>query len=206
MDSSIDLKKIERKLYLSYHQDGLWDIFLGLSFVTIGFLFYFHIESYLIIIPAGFLVPLMLAKRAFSISRIGYVVFSRKRQAKEKNKYISMAILSVFSLLAGIMAFFAAASGRAFYDFLDSLPLHPIALFIAIVICAVMAIFGIWRFAGYSLLIVLIFFIGNKSGDQIIGSSLLTGFIISAIGFVMLIRFMRKYPKIKGEIPDEYDD
>ena len=104
------------------------------------------------------------------------------------------------------MAFFAAASGRAFYDFLDSLPLHPIALFIAIVICAVMAIFGIWRFAGYSLLIVLIFFIGNKSGDQIIGPSLLTGFIISAIGFVMLIRFMRKYPKIKGEIPDEYDD
>jgi len=206
MDSSIDLNKIEKKLYLSYHQDGLWDIFLGLSFVTLGFLFYFHIESYLIIMPAGFLVPLMFIKRAFAVSRLGYVVFSRERQAKEKNKYISMMIMSVFGLLSGIMAFVAASSGRAFYNFLDSLPLHPLALFIAIAICAVMAIFGIWRFAGYSLLIIIIFLIGNRTGDQIIGPSILTGVIISAIGFVILVRFIRKYPKVKGGISNEYKD
>lgn len=206
MNSLIDLEKIEKKLYLSYHQDGLWDIFLGLSFVTIGFLFYFHIESYLIIIPAGFLVPLMLIKRAFAISRLGYVVFSKKRQAKEKNKYLSMLVLSVFSFLSGILALIAASSGRAFYDFLDSLPLHPIALFIAIVICAVLAIFGIWRFAGYALLIIFLFFIGNRTGDQIIGPSILTGMIISIIGIVMLIRFMRKYPKVKGGISNEYNN
>lgn len=203
MPEKIDLKKMEKKLYLSYHQDGLWDIFLGLFLIVMGFLFYFNIESYLVIIPAGFLFPLFLIRRTFSSSRLGYVVFSKERQAKEKRKHSSIAILSILSFLSGIAAFFAASSGRAFYNFLDSLPFHPIALFLTIVIGTITAIFGIWRFMGYSALIIFIFFVGNRTGDQIIGPSVLTGIIISTIGLIIFIRFIRKYPKRREGISDE---
>ena len=30
MNQNIDLEKIEKKVYLSYHQDGLWDIKYGI--------------------------------------------------------------------------------------------------------------------------------------------------------------------------------
>jgi hypothetical protein len=203
MTNKFDLKKIEKKFYLSYHQDGLWDIFLGLFFIAMGLLFYFNIESLLVIIPAGIVVPLMFIKRSFAVSRLGYVVFSEERRTREKNKYLLMVTLGLFGFYFGVMIFFTAAGGRAIYDFLDSLPVNPIAIFIAIAVMTVTAVFGIWRFTTYSFLIIIIFFIGDRFNDQIIGPSILTGIIILAIGVVILVRFMRKYPKIEGGIHNE---
>lgn len=202
MTNKFDLKKIEKKLYFSYHEDGLWDIFLGLFFIAMGLLFYFDIESFLAIIPACFIVPFMAIKKSFALSRLGYVVFSDERRTGEKNKYLLMVILGLFGLYFGVMIFFTAAGGRAIYDFLNILPVNPIAIFIAIVVMTVTAVFGIWRFTIYSFLIIIIFFIGDILGDEIIVPSILTGIIILAIGVVILVRFMRKYPKIEGGIHD----
>jgi hypothetical protein len=203
MADSFDLKKIEGKFHLSYLQDGLWDIFLGLFFITMGLLFYFSIESFLVIIPAGFIALLMFIKRSFAVSRLGYVNLSEEKRTKEKNKYLLMVVLGLFGFYFGVMIFFTAMGGRAIYDFLDSLPANPIAIFIAIVVMTVTAVFGVRRFAIYSLLIIFIFFIGDILGDDIVVPSILIGIIILATGVVILVRFMRKYPKIEGGIHDE---
>lgn len=202
----IDLKKIEKKLYFSYHEDGLWDIFLGLFFIALGLLFYLNIESFLAIIAAGIVVPLMYIKRSFAVSRLGYVVFSEEKRTRKKNKYLLTAILGLFALFFGVMAFYTASGGSAFNDFLNSLPANPIAIFIAIAVLTVTAVFGVRRFAIYSLLIIFIFFIGDKLGDDIIAPSILTGIIILTIGVVILVRFMRNYPKIEGGIPNALID
>jgi hypothetical protein len=36
MEKMINLKEIERKAYLSYHQDGIWDIMGGLILTVYG--------------------------------------------------------------------------------------------------------------------------------------------------------------------------
>jgi len=202
MMDKIDLKKIEKKFYLTYYQDGLWDIFLGLFFITMGLLFYFDIESFLAVFSAVFIVPLMYVKRSFALSRLGYVVFSKERQALERNKLLLMVVLGFLGLFFGLMAFFLAQGGRAIYNFLDRLPANPIAIFIAIAIAAVTAVFGIRRFVLYSVLIIIVFIIGDILGDEIIWPSILTGIIILATGVMMLIRFMKEYPKIEGGIHD----
>jgi hypothetical protein len=203
MTDIFDLKKIEGKFHLSYLQDGLWDIFLGLFFITMGLLFYFSIESFLVIIPAGYIALLMFIKRSFAVSRLGYLNFSEERRTKEKNKYLLMVVLGLFGFYFGVMIFFTAVGGRAIYDFLDSLPANPIAIFIAIAVMTVTAVFGVRRFVIYSFLIIFIFIIGDILGDDIVVPSILIGIIILATGVVILVRFMRKYPKIEGGIHDE---
>lgn len=203
MANKLDLKKVETKLYFTYHEDGLWDIFLGLFFITMGLLFYFDIESFLAIIPACLIVPFMAVKKSFALSRLGYVVYSDESQTREKNKYLLMVILGLFGLYFGVMIFLTASGGRVIYDFLNSLPVNPIAIFIAIVVMTVTAIYGVWRFTIYSLLIIVIFFIGDRFNNQIVAPSIVTGIIILAIGAVIIVRFIRKYPKIEGGIHDE---
>jgi len=34
MSESLDIKKLERKAFVSYHQDGLWDLFVGALLVA----------------------------------------------------------------------------------------------------------------------------------------------------------------------------
>ena len=36
MSDKINLKEIEKKVYLSYHQDGLLDLFLGMAIIFFG--------------------------------------------------------------------------------------------------------------------------------------------------------------------------
>ena len=36
MSDKINLKEIEKKVYLSFHQDGLLDLFLGLAIILFG--------------------------------------------------------------------------------------------------------------------------------------------------------------------------
>ena len=37
MSRKVDLREIERKTYLAYFQDGLWDILIGLFLLNFGF-------------------------------------------------------------------------------------------------------------------------------------------------------------------------
>ena len=53
MSEKIDLKEIERKVYLAYHRDGIWDIFWGIAFVGLGISMIYNQVVFMAIIPAG---------------------------------------------------------------------------------------------------------------------------------------------------------
>ena len=83
MGKEPNLKEIERKAYMSYHQDGLLDIFAGLYVLGFGLgIFVDLILDFgmgMILMPAVFVslaLPLWIAaKRRITMPRIGFVNF-----------------------------------------------------------------------------------------------------------------------------------
>ena|GEM_PF-4152315 len=94
MTQNIDLKELERKAYLSYHGDGLLDIFLGLIIV------FFSVGIATDILFIGSIFPPLgvpvfaLIKRSLTVPRIGFVHFSGERKARNRKK---AAFLQYFS-------------------------------------------------------------------------------------------------------------
>lgn len=90
MPQKIDLGEIERKTWMSYYQDGLWDIFFGLMLAAAALSAWFsyagvpsptRIPSYLAVtVLAG--VVMWVGKRFVTIPRLGRVKFGPARKAK----------------------------------------------------------------------------------------------------------------------------
>ena len=70
---NVDLKEIERRAYLSYHKDGILDIYLGMGIMTIASVFYF--EVFVSIISTIAILPILytVSKKQYTIPRLGYV-------------------------------------------------------------------------------------------------------------------------------------
>ena len=106
-DPTVDLKEIERKVWMRCHQDGLMDIFLGLMLLLMGSGFIF-VDVYGMD-PAGALVAMSVmgavamaafysAKRLITYPRIGRVEFSPKGKSRQKKT----AIVFSASLIVGV--------------------------------------------------------------------------------------------------------
>ena len=111
MEQNVNLEKIERKAYLSYHQDGLWDIFLGIFFSGMGVVMFFN-TIYLMGALAALLPVAIPIKKSFTSSRLGYVKFAPKRQAQEKKSRAKLTIILTFTAILGLVNFMAF-SGKA---------------------------------------------------------------------------------------------
>ena len=76
MTQNINLKDIEKKVYMSYHQDGILDISLGLLILLFGIAMYTHLTPFVGLIPILVMGVGYLAKKFVTIPRMGYVNFS----------------------------------------------------------------------------------------------------------------------------------
>ena len=76
------MKDLERKAYISYHNDGLLDIFIG--FVVICFALYimFDFTAFAGIYSALGITMMTLAKKLITVPRVGIVNFGPERRAK----------------------------------------------------------------------------------------------------------------------------
>lgn len=112
-EQKIDLKQLERKVWTSFFQDGIWDIYLGslLMAMGIGALIsdagISHAATmiiYVLLVGAAFLF-LLLGKRFITRPRIGHVNFGPKGKARKRKTRVVFAI----SVLVGLVAFMIAA-------------------------------------------------------------------------------------------------
>ena len=83
MSQSDELKKLSRKAYLSYHQDGLIDILIGLGVLGFGLMMLtdsvvFNMMAWM---PIIFYVPL---KNRITVPRFGYVQFTSERVKRQR--------------------------------------------------------------------------------------------------------------------------
>jgi len=197
MSESLDIKKLERKAFVSYHQDGLWDLFVGALLVAWGLTLGTHLTGmggiwFVILFPA-----LLAAKRRITYSRLGYAQFSRERRDRRK----MVALLSVTALLGLLVAFLWTS--RSFPGLRDGLHRY-IEIFFGGLIAAVLifkaVISGIRRLYLYAAVVLISFAAAQWYPVRIQYSFIVSGAVILLAGVVVLTRFLRAYPRERADM------
>ena len=212
MEQSIDLKQLERKVWTSFFEDGIWDICLGLWLMAmaVGSLLTdggvpeaTQIIVYISLITAACLF-LLLGKRFITVPLIGRVTF----RAKGKTRIKKTIVLFAVSALVGLIAFSAVAFSASGY-ISRALPMD---IFVPAIWVGNMLI--VFSLAAYVLhykrlyLIGVMFAIGLPLDiilrevthqDLTFIAFGLPAMVILTMGAIVLIRFLRKYPRLEKE-------
>ena len=208
MTEQINLKEIEKKAWTSYFQDGLWDILLGLILLNFGIAPFIE-ETTKVNYLIGYIIILFLAeliffagKKYITIPRIGKVKFGNIRQKKRLKVRIVLGI----SVLLGFIILFLTVSNNI--PVISEIALPAIIFGInAIIVFSAMAyildfprlyLYGTF-FAASILLVEFSYNYVGSSYDNLIGFGLFGG-IITIIGLIYLLRFIKKHPLPNEEI------
>jgi hypothetical protein len=195
MVEDINLKEIQRKVYLSFFQDGLWDIFLGLFILGWGLTILTEIPYLPGVFFTGIYFTIWGIKKWLTYPRIGYVRFSATSRRRITARFL---ILGAVVLLIGVMAGVLWGIGARPQWLADYFPLIFNGMLAAIV-CLVAYWARANRFYLHAALIFLgaVFhrWLGIPWEFGFIGA----GSIIVLIGLGILISFLRKYPKMVEE-------
>ena len=204
MTKEPNLKEIERKAYMSYHQDGLLDIFAAIYTLGFGIGIFMDVIwdfSFGVIMP-GILVAVVLplwvaAKRKITMPRIGYVNFGTRGANK---------LTVVFSglMVAGLGAFFAftiATSQGGLREWLNLIVQNGM-LVVGVGTLAVCSLFaysmGLKRLYAYGSLAAIAFVVGHFMGIFFAYVMTALGITVMAAGLALLINFIKRYP-LKGD-------
>jgi len=183
-----DLRQIERKAWLSYHQDGLMEIAFGLLllFAFAGSIAdQFHWIAYLPLLLVG--PSLALAKRLVTAPRMGSVRFGPARMARKRRAVLVIALLVAATMLVPVIG-----GGREW--------LHAHSAFVSVGL-------GVWIFAAFAaiaywLQLARMYGVGVLFGGAFTLTELLdtplpllaAGAIVALSGVVRLVGFLRRYP------------
>ena len=184
-----DLKRIQRRVYMSYFQDGLWDICLGIFLVSWGLSVTFDFAAVMggIWVAAYFLI--LGVKRLVTYPRAGYI-----KIAEARRQQIKIVILGVVLFLLGLSVFFLfmADSRPAWFS-------EYFMFMFGTMFAVVIFILGYWwrviRWYVYAIIVFLAFVTHQWLDISLNISFLVPGGIIALSGIVLLIRFLRQYPK-----------
>ncbi|MFX0169530.1 MAG: hypothetical protein ACFE89_09290 [Candidatus Hodarchaeota archaeon] len=193
MSKPVDLKALERQAYLTYHGDGIIDLFLGFVIVWLSVLavilpefFIFLVGSFVALFPSY-----TSAKKSFTIPRMGYVEFSATRQWKTKQLFVVINLVTVMGVVLGLLAWLVPlVSAFIVTYFLLILGGAGGGVFLLIAYVT-----GIKRFYGYGLAIFSGFVIAFLFSLSVLIPLCSLGAIMITYGSVLLYRFTRKYPK-----------
>lgn len=198
MSHNEQFRELRRKIYLSYHQDGLIDIIIG--FLTLGFGMNVATDSsawsLLGWMPIIFYVPL---KNQITVPRFGYFKFDTAREAQRRKGILG------FLIMGGLVVFLVFVLGMVMFLLSDSSPPpavlwmreYPLLLYglLGALIFGLAGLIGaIRRLLVYALLSLFIMISGQVLGTQQFVPFLLLGGAIFVVGVVLLVRFLRKYP------------
>ncbi|MGD8544769.1 MAG: hypothetical protein PVH12_01220 [Candidatus Bathyarchaeota archaeon] len=207
MNRKTSLREIEKRTYMSYHQDGLIDIFVGIYVLlfALGILLLTVTEfSTWFAIPAIFpaiMVPIWIsAKKRITMPRIGYVKFSTQRGA---NKLIAVFIGLMVAGLGTFMVFTFASTSQAWALTLRNLIIPNSMLIIGSSAAVISSIFaytmGLTRLYVYGLFALILFVTGHFITIPFGYLLLAIGLVIIISGLILLTRFIGKYPLPQGD-------
>jgi hypothetical protein len=200
------LREIEKKTYMSYHQDGLIDIFVGIYVLLFGlgillltvtdFSTWFAIPA---IFPAIMIPVWISAKKRITMPRIGYV----KLGSRVANKLMAIFIGLMVAGLGVFMVFTFASRTQTWASVLRDLLISNGMIIIGISAATISSLFayimGLNRLYAYGLLILVLFFAGYFITIPFEYILVTIGLAVIINGFVLLTRFIRKYPLTPGD-------
>ncbi len=191
MNENIDLKKLERKAFVSYHQDGLLDLFLGALLAAWGLTMETTLKGmagvwFVVLFPI-----FLLARRRITYPRLGYAQFTKDRRNRRK----LTALFTVTALLGLMVAFLW--SSQSFPGLRNWLHRYIVIFFgglIAAVLLFKAGISGVRRLYFYAAVILAAFASAQWSSIRFQYSFIVSGAVIFVSGVVVLARFLRRYP------------
>jgi len=198
MNQKINLKEIERKAYTSYHQDGVIDITIAFvififSVIMLGDIYWLGSIGGI----SGFLSLLLYAgaKKFLTVPRIGYVKFPQQRAQRITAVAVALGVLS---FVAGTVALIQTmAQGTP--DWLVLL-IENYMLTIGTAVAALFMLAGYAfktkRIYAYALMTLVMFVAGHFIYFPLYYYLTALGSVILACGLFLMIRFVRKYPKV----------
>lgn len=199
MTEHLNLKEIQRKVYMSFFEDGVWDIFLGLFVVGWG----------LSILTEGTYLPAILFVALYSTTwgikkwvtypRIGYVRFSSTSRRRIKARFV---ILLIAVLLLGVIISVLWGIDKRPQWLADYFPLLFNGM-LASIVCLAAYWVRVNRFYLHAALIFLGAVFHHWVGIQWEFGFIGSGSIIVLIGLGLLIGFIRKYPRVVEGAPIE---
>ncbi len=195
MNDKIDLRQIERKAYLSFYQDGIWDLFIGLSFIGMAVGVIYNNMAITALIPALGIVIIPGLKKLITLPRLGYVKLSPAREVKIRKNISALVLLLTLTAVLGGIVFFAYTGNSGWQRWLKSLALIPFGAVLSLIAGVVGFLYGIRRVFIYAALILVIFVIGHVLEFRPTFHFTVIGITMTLVGFVLLIRFIGKYPK-----------
>lgn len=190
---------MEKKLLMLYHKDGIMELAVGIVLAAFGFISISG-ESGLIgllVIPSVLVLPL---KQRITYPRLGMIRFdSRKRKSMLK-------LVFGFVLFLGLGIFYMKESALPVQviNLIDENMLLIYSFVLGFILFSVGYFLHHSRFYFYALLEIGLvwgaYFLGLDHGYAILG----LGGLISGMGALCLIRFIRAYPVVKeSESEDE---
>ena len=201
-----NLKVVEKRTYMSYHQDGLIDIFVGtyILLFALGILLRSVGDfSTWFVIPAIFpaiMVPIWISiKKQITMPRIGYVKF----RTGGANKLTVIFIALTVAGLGAFMAFTFVSTSQTWASVFRDIILSYSLLIMGVAAGTISSLFaytmGLKRLYAYGILSLILFFTGYFIPIPFEYLILTIGLAIILYGLILLIQFLQKYPITQSE-------
>lgn len=195
MDSQINLRQIQRRAYLAYHEDGLVDVFVGLVFLLYGAVMLAGKTAFIGLcwMPALFIVPV---KKWLTVPRMGYV----KYRPSGNVLWTKIGIMAMIAGMLFFLLFVYKNRSPGLRAFIDAYFLLIFGIFLASLPLAGAVALGVRRFYAYAALILVLFTAANFQDYPLPVIFVILGSLLLLTGLVVLVRFLRKYPKPTKEV------
>lgn len=202
MSQTADFETLKRKLYLSYHQDGILDLAVGLTILGFGISMAMESGATIVFSWLGLILYAPL-KSAITIPRMGFVQFDTERKRRTQLLIMLAIGLITLALFVGLFVFMRSNNFSAEFEvWFRQYYLLVLGALPAFVLAGVALWLGVYRLLLHSLLILGIIFAGIQLNLPEPTYVMVLGGIISLIGAGLLLSFMRKYPAQKEATHD----
>jgi hypothetical protein len=199
-----NLKEIERRAYMSYHQDGLLDIFAGLYILGFGLGAYMDVIwefGFGTIMPAilvAAVLPIWIAaKRKITMPRIGFVNFGIRGATKITALFIGLMVAGLGAFSVFTLATFQGGS-RQWLDLIFQNGMIIVGVG-SLAVCSLFGYtMGLKRLYAYGLLALIVLVIGHFTSVFFAYILMALGTLVMVTGVALLIGFVKKYP-LKGD-------
>ena len=185
MNQSKQLNTIERKIFRTYTNDGLADLFIGLWFALAGVLLLTDQAAFigLSALPVLLYIP---AKKQLIVPRMGEVRFSKKRKKQLSGIGISSIIIGIAMLLI-IVLILKKGSMRKLTTQYDNI---AFGFIIVTLVCLVGILIDNRRFYLYAVIGFIAFTLINNIPIVLLSY----GVLILLTGGILLVRFLINNP------------
>ena len=194
----VNLKEIQRKVYMSFFEDGIWDIFLGLFILGWGLAILTEAAYLPGVSFIGIYFCIWGIKKWLTYPRIGYVKFSSTSRQRITTRFV--ILLAAVLLLGVLVALLMITDTRP--EWLGEYFALIFNGMLAIIVCTAAYLVAIKRFYLHALLIFLGAVFHQWLNIPWEFGFLGAGSVILLIGLGLLVNFLRKYPKLTEEGSD----